>query len=74
MIAKIGYSLDLDPCPFCGGEAWFVGSEDKDGNDMFQPQCFDCQASGKPQHHGDTVEETNARKRDAVAAWNRRVN
>ena len=53
-------SIDLKPCPFCGGEAKFF--EDKDYQ-IYSVTCTECDAG------------TNAYgiEQDAIIAWNSRV-
>lgn len=55
--------MELKPCPFCGGEARcepFVCL----GFTSYYVGCKECDAST---HHFD-------RKKEAIMAWNRRVN
>ena len=67
-------TLDLKPCPFCGGEAelclrratWFV-------------HCKECKISGKSVEIGDSVNIFPLRMisecaEEAVNWWNRRAN
>ena len=56
---------ELKPCPFCGGEATFGGSEHVKPYDKpyWYVVCFNCGASV----YG------NEDKEKAVEAWNRRV-
>ncbi len=50
---------ELKPCPFCGGEAEYVGSEGKG----YWVQCKACYARGPWGDYGY----------QALAAWNRRA-
>jgi len=55
---------ELKPCPFCGGEPRFTGSDNVNGHPYWYVTCNDCLA-------GTCGDED---KDKAVANWNRRVN
>lgn len=59
-------TVQLKPCPFCGGEA--KTRHIRDGREVF---CRMCCASGPPEYDG-RADQPSAEAR-AIEAWNRRA-
>ena len=58
-------TIDLKPCPFCGGEAKIIEEHDiMIGETFYFCECVDCTATIL----GGKVEE-----KEAIKMWNRRV-
>ena len=55
--------MELKPCPFCGGEAEFI-----DNGYFCDVSCKDTDCRG----YADSL--TNKTKKEAIKAWNRRIN
>jgi len=55
---------ELKPCPFCGGEAVYIGTGNNYPKEYWRVMCKKCFASG-------IYNETKGRARQR---WNRRVN
>lgn len=59
---------DLLPCPFCGGEARLCSSQICPSVDVVV-ECVECHAGTKFFNDG----EADELRREAIEAWNRRV-
>ena len=67
--------IELKPCPFCGGEAYFRTPQHSRGNtfDIMMVECKRCGASPYAVQVNSCNNEEN--KRAAIARiWNRRAN
>ncbi|CAB4157940.1 Restriction alleviation protein, Lar [uncultured Caudovirales phage] len=62
--------VDLEPCPFCGGEPEFSVGKTGDDKDWHYIECGECEAMGPHVKYADH----NIAIKDALAeAWNRRA-
>lgn len=74
LLLRVPFEPELDPCPFCGGEARIIWYEDPETNaPSYAICCPDSEIAlirinNKKQESGFF-----AKKWDAVAAWNRRA-
>jgi Lar family restriction alleviation protein len=56
-------TINIDPCPFCGGEASIVSTFDRDDVQQFYGNCETCDAYGP----------SGLTESEGVDKWNRRV-
>ena len=60
--------IDLKPCPFCGGEAYYTLNSDSD----WECRCFDCGASVKVYGREFTPGRLKKDRKTVIMKWNRR--
>ena len=67
-------NIELKPCPFCGGEAYYRTPTHLKGT-AFDVMTVECKQCGASPYAVDVYEyDTNENKRNAIAEfWNRRV-
>ena len=61
---------DLNPCPFCGGEAEFCTGKTSTGGDWYYLACSECEAMGP---HVKYADHNIAVKEALAEAWNTRA-
>jgi Lar family restriction alleviation protein len=62
----------LKPCPFCGGEAWIIRTNDNNSSPYVQCKFGVFRVPKCPLGH--LVTWDYATEEEAIAAWNRRAN